>query len=113
MHELSLSQSIMEIIEQQARQREFSRVKRVGLEIGALSCVEPEALSFCFDSVTRGSLAQGARLDIARVPGRAWCWDCEKVAEITRHGDACPGCGGYRMNTQGGNEMRIKELEVE
>ncbi len=112
MHEMSLSQGMLEIIQEQAAVDGFRSVKVVRLEIGALSCVEPEALGFCFDSVTRGTVAEGATLDIIKVPGHAWCWRCSRVVDIERHGDPCPDCSGYQMQMRTGNEMKIKALEV-
>lgn len=112
MHELSLSQGMVGIIEGQAAIHDFSRVFKVRLEIGVLSCVEPEALTFCFDTVTRGTLAEGARLEILTVPGRAWCRDCDVAVPIGRRVEPCPQCGGYRLQIQAGDEIRIKDLEV-
>jgi hydrogenase nickel incorporation protein HypA/HybF len=113
MHEMSLSSGMLDIIEQQAREQCFARVRVVRLELGVLSCVEPEALAFCFDSVTRGSVAEGATLDIVSVPGSAWCWDCEAVVSLLRRGEACARCGGYGLQVRGGEQIRIKELEVD
>lgn len=112
MHEMSLSQSMLEIIQEQAVVNGFRSVKVVRLELGALSCVEPEALGFCFESVTRGTVAEGATLDIVKVPGQAWCWNCSRVVAIERYGESCPDCSGYQMQTRTGDEMKIKELEV-
>ena len=112
MHELSLSNGMLEIIEKQAAEAEFGRVLVVRLEVGSLSCVERDALAFCFDSVTRGSVAEGARLDILPVPGAAWCWDCEDVVSLARRGEACERCGGYRLRVRDGEQVRIVELEV-
>ncbi len=112
MHEMSLSQSMLEIIQEQAAVNGFQYVNIVRLEIGALSCVEPEALEFCFDSVSRGTVAEGATLEIVRVPGRAWCWNCSHLVEVERHGDPCPDCSRFEMQTRSGSEMKIKELEV-
>lgn len=61
MHELSLCQSAVEIIQQQAEQHGVTRVTGVWLEIGALSCVEESAVRFSFDIVCQGTLAQGVR----------------------------------------------------
>ena len=59
MHEMSLCESILDILKAQAAKDSFTRVKRVAVDIGPLSCVEPEALKFGFDVVMRGSLAEG------------------------------------------------------
>lgn len=110
---MSLSQSMVALIRQQAVADGFDRVIRVRLEIGALACVEPEALRFCFDAVTRGTIAEGARLDLVAVPGQAWCRECEQAVPIEQYGDACPRCGGFGLQVQGGTELKLKELEVQ
>jgi hydrogenase nickel incorporation protein HypA/HybF len=112
MHELSLSSGMLEIIEKQAIEVGFDLVRVVRLEIGALTCVELDALRFCFESVTRGSVADGARLEIVGVPGEAWCWDCEAVVPLARRGEACERCDGYRLKVRDGEQVRILELEV-
>ena len=90
MHEMALAESMLEIVEQTARDNGAGCVTLVRIEIGALSHVEPEALRFCFDVVTRASLADGARLDIRTTPGEAWCMPCGTTVPLPRLGDACP-----------------------
>jgi hydrogenase nickel incorporation protein HypA/HybF len=113
MHEMALSESMLQIIEDQAAAQNFTRVKRVRLEIGTLAAVDPEALRFCFDVVTRGTAAEGAVLDLLTPPGQAWCLSCSRQIEIAARFDPCPLCGGHCLQVTGGDEMRIKELEVE
>lgn len=112
MHEMALCESILDIMESEAKARSFAQVKSVRLEIGALSGVEIAALRFGFDAVTRGSIADGARLDIDEKPGEAWCFDCEKAITVGARYDPCPSCGGHRLQVTGGEEMRVKEMEV-
>lgn len=112
MHEMALCESILDVMETEAKTQAYSRVKRVRLEIGALSGVEISALRFGFDAVTRGSIADGATLDIDEKPGEAWCFDCDKPVKVNARFDPCPSCGGYRLQVTDGEEMRIKELEV-
>lgn len=112
MHEMSLTRSMVGIIEGQAALHAFRRVSRVRLEIGALSCVDPEAIAFCFETVTRDTVAEGASLEILSVPGRAWCRDCDMAVPIGQLGEPCPQCGDYRLQIQAGDEIRIKDLEV-
>lgn len=113
MHEMSLCESILGIIEDEAERQGFSRVTRVRLEIGALSGAEPEAMRFGFDAVTRDTLADGAELEIIMLPGKAWCLPCAAEVEVTQRYDACPVCGSYQLQVSAGEEMRIKDLEVE
>jgi hydrogenase nickel incorporation protein HypA/HybF len=113
MHEMSLAEGIIQLIEDAARDQGFTRVRAVWLEIGRLSSVEPESLRFSFDVVTRGSLAEGSRLEIVDVPGTAWCLQCSRSVDLPALHEACPHCGGYQVQVTGGTEMRVKELEVE
>jgi hydrogenase nickel incorporation protein HypA/HybF len=113
MHEMSLAEGVLRIAEQSAQAQGFSRVKAVWLEIGALAQVQPEAMRFCFDAVTRDSIAQGARLEIVSTPGTAWCMDCCQTVQVQALYDECPRCGGRQLQLTSGQEMRVTELEVE
>ena len=112
MHEMALAESVLQIIEDCALKQRFARVKSVWLEIGALSGVEPEAMRFCFDAVMRGSVAEGAQLEIIAIPGSGWCMRCEDTVAMPERYAACPRCQGYALQPSGGMEMRVKELEV-
>jgi hydrogenase nickel incorporation protein HypA/HybF len=113
MHEMSLAESVLQLIEDAARKDQFTKVLTVWLEIGKMSGVEPEAMAFCFDAVTRDSVAAGARLEIVASPGVGWCMTCAKSVPMTEVFGECPQCGGYQLQVTGGTEMRVKELEVE
>ncbi|AGA33708.1 [NiFe] hydrogenase nickel incorporation protein HypA [Thioalkalivibrio nitratireducens DSM 14787] len=113
MHEMSLAEGILQIIEDQAAQRGFHRVRRVRLEVGELSGVELDALRFGFDAVMADSIASGAVLEIVEVPGEGWCLDCNTTVAIGALFDACPLCGSYRVRASGGMDMRVLDLEVE
>ena len=112
MHEMSLCEGILQVLEDQADAQRYRRVKTVWLEIGALAGVEPAALAFSYDVVCRGTLAEGSRLEIIELPGIAWCLQCADTVEIDERHAPCPGCGGAQLQVTGGDEMRIKELEV-
>jgi len=110
---MSLAESMLQIIEDAARKQGFTRVKTVWLEIGQLACVEKESLCFSFDVVTRGSIAQQARLEIVETAGQGWCEKCASEVPIAALYEACPKCGCYQVRVTGGDAMRVKELEVE
>ncbi|HEX5338069.1 MAG TPA: hydrogenase maturation nickel metallochaperone HypA [Gallionella sp.] len=113
MHEMSLAESVLQIIEDAARKQGFTRVKTVWLEIGQLASVEPESLRFSFDAVTRDSIAQQARLEIVESQGRGRCSQCASEVPLAALYDACPICGSHAVQVTGGSEMRVIELEVE
>ena len=113
MHELALCEGVLQALEEQSKIQHFARVHAVWLEIGALSSVEPEALRFNFDVITRGTLAEGSRLEIVTVPAQAWCLPCGEKISIRQYFDACPRCGSHQLQVVEGEELRIQQLEVE
>ncbi|MFO1318257.1 MAG: hydrogenase maturation nickel metallochaperone HypA [Burkholderiales bacterium] len=113
MHELSLAEGIVRIVEGAARARRFTAVRCVRLEIGRLAQVEVDAMRFCFDAATRGSVAEGAALEVVDVPGRAWCLPCGDSVEIEARHQPCPRCGGYQLQVTAGTELRVLELDVD
>jgi hydrogenase nickel incorporation protein HypA/HybF len=113
MHEISLCESVVQVIEDQALAQGFRHVRLVKLEIGRLAGVEIEAMRFGFDAVTRDTIADGASLEIIEAPGTAWCPHCQQRVEVLQRYDACPSCGHAPLELTAGDEMRIVELEVE
>jgi hydrogenase nickel incorporation protein HypA/HybF len=113
MHEMSLAEGIVQLVEDAARADGCTKVTSVWLEIGQLAAVETESLRFCFDAVTHGSIAEGARLEIIVTPGQGWCMKCEGNVPVTVLYDPCPVCGSHQIQVTGGSEMRVKEFEVE
>jgi len=113
MHEMSLAESVRDLIEAQAKKERFQRVRTVELEIGQLAAVDAEALRFALDIALRGTVAEGAELAIAEPAGQAWCLQCSRAVELAQRGDACPACGSYQLTVTGGDQMRVSGLLVE
>jgi hydrogenase nickel incorporation protein HypA/HybF len=112
MHEMSLMESVREIVEGAARAHGARRVATVRLRIGVLAAVDPEALRFCFDVVMRDGAAAGAALEIETEPGTGWCWDCAETVVLPAERTSCPACGGHRLEVSGGSEMRVKDIDL-
>jgi hydrogenase nickel incorporation protein HypA/HybF len=109
MHELGIVQEVVAIAAESAEGR---RVRRVVLEIGALTAVVPDALLFAFELVAEGTVVQGAALEIRDVPARGRCRRCATDVELGKVWGACT-CGSMDLEIISGNELRVKELEVE
>jgi hydrogenase nickel incorporation protein HypA/HybF len=109
MHELGLA---MEVVDSVTQRTGGARVKRVVLEVGALTAVLPDSLRFCFDLTTEGTPIEGATLDIRKTPGRARCRACERELLLERPFGRCE-CGGTELDWLAGDELRIVEVEVE
>ncbi|HCB12797.1 MAG TPA: hydrogenase maturation nickel metallochaperone HypA [Gammaproteobacteria bacterium] len=113
MHEMALAESILNIVEETARNQAATRVTGLRLEIGELANVESEALQFCLDVVLRGSLADGAQVEILTIPGQGQCLECGAIVRLSTLYDPCPQCDGYPVRPAGGQEMRVKDIRVE
>ncbi|MFZ5559030.1 MAG: hydrogenase maturation nickel metallochaperone HypA [Pseudomonadota bacterium] len=110
MHELSITRSVVAIVAEQAAGQ---RVTRVRLEIGRLTAILPEAIRFCFDVCVQGTLVEGAILEIDEIPGRGSCGACGRLIELAAPLGRCPACGAAALQLVAGEEMKIKEMEVE
>ena len=109
MHELGITQQVVEIV---CRRAEGRRVKRVVLEIGKLTVVLPDAVRFCFDLCCEGTEAAGAALEIVEIPARARCRACQ--TEITRDQPfGMCACGSCDLEWLSGDELRVREIEIE
>jgi hydrogenase nickel incorporation protein HypA/HybF len=108
-HELGLALEVIDSV--QARVR-GARVKRVVLEVGALTAVLPDALRFCFDLSTEGTSMKGAALDIIERPGLARCRDCGAELALMRPFGRC-SCGGTDLDWLAGDQLTILEVEID
>ena len=113
MHEMSLADGVLQVIEDSAKANGFTRVKTVWLEIGALAGVEVEAMRFCFDAVVKGTVADGCQLEIIETPGQGYCLACGNTVPIQQRYDPCPSCNCYQVQPTGGMELKVRELEVD
>lgn len=108
MHEMALTQSVVEAVCERAAGR---RVYSVKVEVGALCAVVPGAMAFCFDLATQGTVADGARLDVDVLPGAAHCRSCDADFELTDPILLCP-CGSADVAVVAGRDLRILSMEV-
>ncbi len=110
MHELGISQSLVAIVSEQAGGK---KVHRVWLEIGEHTALMPDALRFCFDVVTRGTVLEGAQLDILEIAPGIQCEECGAYASSQRAVGDCGQCGSTRLRKRTGDELNVKAMEVE
>lgn len=109
MHELGITQNIVAIVAEHAQGK---KVNRVLLEIGQLSAIMPEAVRFCFDVVSQNTVLAGAKLEILETPGFGHCCECGEEVPLEKHTGRC-SCGSLQINVVTGEELKIKEIEVE
>lgn len=112
MHELSIAQSLVDSIRQEAAAHPGARVARVGLRVGELSGVQPDALEFSFGIIVKGTELEGAALDLERVPLRQRCEACAKDFAVVDFALVCPDCGAA-TRAVAGDELQMTYLELE
>lgn len=113
MHELPVTEQILNVVLEHARQARAGRVVQVNLVIGDLTSFVDESIQFYFDFLARGTEAEGATLHIRRIPARVRCHACQ--AEFAPDGVdwRCPQCGGLGGEVLAGRESYIESIEVE
>ena len=113
MHELSIASAILDAVRTEAEKRPDAHVTKVGVRIGALSGVEPEALSFGFTVLVKGTDLDPLALEIESVPRRQRCSDCDFTFEVAEYSLECPRCGQAETQFAGGDELDLAYLELE
>jgi len=110
MHEMSITQGIIELCLDHTGGR---RVRSIDVEIGELGSVVPEAIEFCFEACSRETLLEGAHLNIIRIPGMGRCLDCSLETPLMELYGSCTECGSNRVKILTGEELRVREIEVD
>ena len=113
MHELAIAESIVSSVLEETERQRLGSVKEIGLRIGRLTDVVPEALEFAFEAITVDSPLQHTVLRIERVPVSGKCLSCRRTFEVIDFVFSCPHCKSGDIEVTGGKELDIAYLEVE
>lgn len=112
MHELSIACSLVKAAVDEATRHGAAHVTRLDVVLGALSGVEMDALLFCFPAVARGTVCEGAGLNVEIQPATGRCPACSSTSEVRDFLSHCPSCGEWPLGLKGGREMKLRSLEV-
>ena len=116
MHELPITESILKIVLTHAAKNDVRQVVNIHLRVGKLSDLEDEWIQRYFDFLSKGTVAQGARLKIERTPIMLQCNGCAASypVELAEMGDTvCPACGQKDGKLISGREYYIENMEVQ
>jgi len=113
MHELAITQSMLDLVLEQAEKAEAKEVGKINLVIGEMTGVVEECVQFYFDFISKGTVAEKAVLSFKMVPITARCWDCDKSFEVKEFAWTCPYCGGNSIEIIAGKELFVESIEVE
>ena len=114
MHEMSLVQSILNIVEEYAAKENFKKVASITLSFGKASTVVPAALTFAFEVLSEDTLAYGADLIFDIRPVVIYCMSCNRDITVNSYEAVCPLCHGHEVLLSGGTEeLKLVEMDVE
>ncbi len=113
MHEMSVAQSIVQIVEEVLQEQNARKVLKVVVKVGELVAVVPESLQFCYRAITEGTELGNSELVIEPVPVRAQCLECGRDFSPEVPFLVCPHCRGGRVKLLQGQELQVSQLEVE
>lgn len=113
MHELTITQSILDLSLKAAQQQGATRIRTIRLKMGPFSGVIPECVQMYLDVLAQGTPAEGAKIEAVTLPLRVACRDCGRESEITREHIQCPHCGSLRLKRLSGRECMVDSLEVD
>ncbi len=113
MHELSIAQNILDIVVAAAEKEGAQKITSITLVAGETRAIVSEQLTFCFEVIAGGTIADGAELDPEIVPVRGMCRGCGEGFIVEDLLYICPKCQGGDIEIPGGTELRIKDIEVD
>ena len=113
MHELGLTQSLIDLVQREAERQGFHRTLEIRMKLGEYADVVPEYIVDLFPRAAKGTAAEGAQLLFERVPGCFRCPDCGYEGWVDRRKAKCPGCGGIALKMTAGREFFVESLKVE
>jgi hydrogenase nickel incorporation protein HypA/HybF len=110
---MSIAQSLIDIVRDEMGKHSVTVLKSVRIQIGQLSAIVPDSLSFCFNIMTSGTDLEGAELLMEIIPLCGVCRTCKQEFEIKDYAFECPECGSPEIDTISGQELSIIDMEVE
>ncbi|MBI5652688.1 MAG: hydrogenase maturation nickel metallochaperone HypA [Chloroflexi bacterium] len=113
MHELGIAQDIVKIAHEYAAKNNAQRITAFNLELSAAAHESEDALRFHLDHLTRGTLAEHARVEIKRVPVTAHCLDCGNEFAWEEPDEMCPRCNSAHLRAAHVDEFRLASIDIE
>ena len=109
---MSIANSILEAVRKESAARGGARVSKVGVRVGELAAIDPEALRFCFEAMVQGSDLEPLALEIEVKPRQQRCPACNLTFTVEDYNLACPTCGLQATECVSGDELDLAYLEI-
>jgi hydrogenase nickel incorporation protein HypA/HybF len=113
MHELAVTESLLNIATKHAVQAGAVRVTQLNLVIGQLASIVDESVQFYWDMLSEGTICAGAQLHFERKPATLKCLDCDQTYALDGALTDCPNCHSVRIKVMTGEEFFVESIEIE
>jgi len=112
MHELSITQSMLDLVLEEAKKVKAERVEKINLVIGEMSGIVDQCVEFYFDFLSKDTIADGAILSFRKVPMQVHCGNCGETFIPKEFDWTCPKCQGSGSEIVAGKELYVESIEV-
>lgn len=113
MHEMAVTRSMLDIVLEEAKKANASKVTEISIVLGEMSTLVDHCIQFNFDYLSIGTAAEGAKLNFRNVPKQARCLDCGNVFQPDGILWTCDKCQSSSLKLISGDELYIESIEVE
>lgn len=113
MHELAITQGVLDIALEHAKNFNANKIMRINLVVGEMTGIVDECVRFYFDFISKDTIASEATLSFERVPIKAYCRDCDATFTLSGLDWRCPSCQSCNIEVIAGRELYVESIEVE
>ena len=113
MHELSVTESVLDIACQHAEKAQAKKVTDIYLVIGRLSSIVDESIQFYWNVISKDTLCEDAALHFRRIPAALVCLECDTHYTLEDDLTPCPNCGSARVRVVSGDEFNLESIEIQ
>jgi hydrogenase nickel incorporation protein HypA/HybF len=113
MHELPVTQSLLEIAVRHAQQSNAQRILGINIVIGQLATIVDDSVQFYWDLIAQDTIAEGAQLNFRRIPAELQCQDCNRRYIPGPTELSCPDCQSSNVKVVAGKEFFLESIDVE
>jgi len=113
MHELSVTESILDIAKRHAIESNAKNVSQINIVVGQLSSIVNDSVQFYWDIISKDTICEKAQLSFTRIPAKLQCEICGEQYTIDQELSACPKCGSFNVKVLSGEEFWLDSIEIE
>jgi hydrogenase nickel incorporation protein HypA/HybF len=112
MHELGIVQGTLDLAISTAQKSGAREIHRIFMRVGALAGVVPDSMTFAFEALRQGTMAEKATLEIEQIPAVYWCEKCAAEFQVEDWNRECPKCSQPSLVLRRGRELELTSMEV-